>query len=101
VFQAEKMLKENGDKAPADLKAEIESAVSEAKSKLDSGDYDTLVKARENLETRVHKLAELIYKSAGATAGDAGQAAGAPGTGPTTSDKGNVVDAEYEDGGTR
>jgi molecular chaperone DnaK len=101
VFQAEKMLKENGEKAPAELKTEIESAVSEAKSKLDSGDYDTLVKARENLETRVHKLAEMIYKAAGATAGDAGQAAGAPGAGSTASDKGNVVDAEYEDGGTR
>jgi molecular chaperone DnaK len=102
VFQAEKMLKENGDKAPADLKSEIESAVSEAKSKLDSGDYDTLVKARENLETRVHKLAELMYKAAGATAGDAAsQSAASSGPGATGSDKGNVVDAEYEDGGTR
>jgi molecular chaperone DnaK len=102
VFQAEKMLKENGDKAPAELKSEIETAVSEAKSKLDSEDYDTLVKARENLETRVHKLAELIYKAAGASAGsDAGAAAGAPGAGSATADKGNVVDAEYEDGGSR
>ncbi len=100
VFQAEKMLKENGDKAPAELKAEIEAAVSEAKTKLDSGDADTLVKARENLESRVHKLAEIIYKAAGATGGEAGQA-GAPGAGAATADKGDVVDAEYEDGGSR
>ena len=101
VFQAEKMLKDNADKAPADLKAEIETAVSEAKAKLDSDDYDTLVKARENLESRVHKLAEIIYKTAGAAAGgekgqgpaDAGAASG--------SSKDNVVDAEYEDGGPR
>jgi molecular chaperone DnaK len=100
VFQAEKMLKENGDKAPAELKAEIEAAVSEAKTKLDSGDADTLVKARENLESRVHKLAEIIYKAAGATGSEAGQA-GAPGAGAATADKGDVVDAEYEDGGSR
>jgi molecular chaperone DnaK len=100
VFQAEKMIKDNADKVPADLKSDIESAVSEAKTKLDSEDYDTLVKARENLESRVHKLAENIYKSAGAPTGDApqqGQSAGQQG--PT--DKGNVVDAEYEDGGSR
>jgi molecular chaperone DnaK len=100
VFQAEKMLKENADKVPADLKADLESAVSEAKTKLDSDDYDTLVKARENLESRVHKLAESIYKTAGAPAGDASQGAGGAGSASSAS-KENVVDAEYEDGGSR
>jgi molecular chaperone DnaK len=101
VFQAEKMLKDNGDKVPADLKSDIETAVTEAKTKLDSEDYDTLVKARENLESRVHKLAENIYKTAGATAGgEPGQAAGDAGAASGAS-KDNVVDAEYEDGGSR
>ena len=100
VFQAEKMLKENADKVPADLKADLESAVSEAKTKLDSDDYDTLVKARENLESRVHKLAESIYKTAGAPAGDASQGAGGAESASSAS-KENVVDAEYEDGGSR
>jgi molecular chaperone DnaK len=103
VFQAEKMLRENSDKVPAELKGEVESAVSEAKSKLDAADYDTLVKARENLESRVHKIAETIYKAAGAAAGGApgagGADAGTPSSGPTGKD--NVVDAEYEDGGSR
>lgn len=103
VFQAEKMLRENGDKVPAELKGEVESAVSEAKSKLDAADYDTLVKARENLESRVHKIAETIYKAAGAAAG-AAQGAGAADAGAAPSGstgKDNVVDAEYEDGGSR
>jgi molecular chaperone DnaK len=103
VFQAEKMLKDNADKVPADLKSELEGAVSEAKSKLDSQDYDTLVKARENLESRVHKMAENIYKAAGAAAGgeagqSAGQSAGSEASGNTGSSKDNVVDAEYEEG---
>jgi molecular chaperone DnaK len=102
VFQAEKMLRENADKVPAELKAEVESAVSEAKTKLDSPDYDTLVKARETLETRVHKIAETIYKAAGASAGTA-QGAGTDSGGPTAGagSKDTVVDAEYEDGGSR
>ena len=102
VFQAEKMLRENADKVPAELKAEVESAVSEAKTKLDSPDYDTLVKARETLETRVHKIAETIYKAAGASAGAAqgpGTEAGGPSSGAGNKD--TVVDAEYEDGGSR
>lgn len=102
VFQAEKMLRENADKVPAELKTEVESAVSEAKTKLDSPDYDTLVKARETLEARVHKIAETIYKAAGASAG-AAQGAEADAGGPSsgTSSKDTVVDAEYEDGGSR
>lgn len=99
VFQAEKMLKENGDKVPADLKTEVESAVSEAKTKLDAPDYDTLVKARENLESRVHKIAETIYKAAGAAQGANPDATAGQSPGSTAKD--NVVDAEYEDGGSR
>jgi molecular chaperone DnaK len=103
VFQAEKMLKDNADKVPADLKSELEGAVSEAKSKLDSQDYDTLVKARENLESRVHKMAENIYKAAGTAAGgeagpSTGQSAGSEASGNTGAVKDNVVDAEYEEG---
>jgi molecular chaperone DnaK len=101
VFQSEKMLKDNGDKIPADLKSDIEAALSEAKTKLTSEDHDTLVKAREALETKVHKLAEEIYKTSGA-AGQAGGPAGAEG-GASQSQNGsdNVVDAEYEEGGKK
>jgi molecular chaperone DnaK len=100
VFQAEKMLKDNGDKVPQEIKTDIESAVSEAKVSLASEDYDTLVKAREALETRVHKLAEHVYKTAGAQAPGADGAAGSSETkGSAGSTGDNVVDAEYEEGG--
>ena len=101
VFQAEKMLKENGEKAPAEIKSEIEAALSDAKAKLTSEDYDTLVKAREALETKVHKLAEHVYKTAGAGQGAAGESPA--GGADASANKGgdNVVDAEYEEGGPR
>ncbi|MCX6119366.1 MAG: molecular chaperone DnaK [Proteobacteria bacterium] len=97
VFQAEKMLKDNADKVPADIKTDIEQAVSEAKAKLTSEDTDVLIKAREALETRVHKLAEHVYKNAGANAQGA-TAQDATNTGAKSSAGDNVVDAEYEEG---
>lgn len=101
VFQAEKMLKDNGDKVPAEIKADIEAAVSEAKTKLTSEDTDTLVKAREELESRVHKMAEHVYKTAGAQGGAPGDQAGGQDQGGSNKGGDNVVDAEYEEGGSR
>ena len=103
VFQAEKMLKDNGDKVPAEIKADVETAVSEAKTKLTSEDFDTLVKAREELESRVHKMAEHVYKTAGAQGGQPGDQAGGHTDQNAGAKKGgdNVVDAEYEEGGSR
>ena len=98
VFQCEKTLKESGDKVPAAVKADIESAVAAAKTKLDSEDKDVLTAAREDLEKRFHKLAEELYKTAGATAGDASGAEGSASTAGAKSSKDDVVDAEYEEG---
>ena len=98
VFQCEKTLKESGDKVPAAVKSDIESAVAAAKTKLDSEDKDVLTAAREDLEKRFHKLAEELYKTAGATAGDASGAEGSASSAGAKSSKDDVVDAEYEEG---
>src|SRR5690606_19645810 len=66
IFQSEKMVKENGDKIPESAKSDIESALADAKSKLESEDKATLVAAREELEKRFHKMAEELYKNVGA-----------------------------------
>jgi len=103
-FQAEKMIKDNADKLPADVKTEVESAIADARKKLTSEDAAELKAAREALETRVHKLAETLYKDAGAKAGaeaGAGGASGASTGAPGGNRKGandDVVDAEYEEG---
>jgi molecular chaperone DnaK len=96
IFQSEKMLKENGDKVPAEAKTDVESALTEAKSKLDSEDKDVLTAAREALEKKFHKMAEELYKNVGAQGADA-QAGASAGQGPKSS-KDDVVDAEYEEG---
>lgn len=93
IYQAEKMIKDNQEKLPADLKKEVEAAMVDARSKLDK-DVDTLKVAKTEFEAKLHKLTESIYRQAGASAADQGQAPG--GAGASSKDDG-VVDAEFED----
>lgn len=96
IFTTEKSLKEGGDKIPAEVRSEVESAISQAKSKLDVNDADVLKAAREQLESKSHRLAEALYKQAGGQAGAAGtQGPGSTGGGKSSDP--NVVDAEFED----
>jgi molecular chaperone DnaK len=95
VYQAEKMLKDNGDKIEADLKTEVEQAITDARGKLD-GDLETLTSAKAEFETKLHKLAEVIYKQTGAQPGAEGAQPGADASASDSSDD-DVVDAEYED----
>ena len=112
IFQAEKMVKENGEKIPAEARTEVENAVKDAKATLESNaeDKDALDKAKADLEQKFHKMAEELYKNSGADgaagasaaaggAAGAGAAAGAaPGGGPSQGAGDDVVDAEYEEG---
>jgi molecular chaperone DnaK len=96
IFSIEKTLKDNADKVPAEMKTELEQAVSEAKSKLESTDVEVLKAAKTELETKSHKLAEMMYKNAQASQ-QPGQENAAGGQ-DTNKKKDDVVDAEYEEG---
>src|SRR5262252_1341355 len=104
VYNIEKMLKEHGDKISGSERGDVENALADAKKALESNDKAQMEKARENLTTASHKLAEQMYKAAQ----PAGGAQGTPGAGPSAGpqpggdsagqkkDEG-VIDAEYVD----
>lgn len=99
VYSTEKTLNELGDKASADLKGSVNTALEDAKKALESNDQDTMKTAFAALEKVSHKLAEEAYKKAaaegGATAGaEAANGAGAQAAGSKDDD---VVDADYEE----
>ena len=98
IFQAEKMLKENADKVPEATKADIEAAVADARTKLDSEDKAVLEAARTALETKFHKLSEELYKNAGAQAQQGAESKDKSDTGGRSKSNDDVVDAEYEEG---
>jgi len=103
VFQAEKLMTDNADKVSSDIKKEIESAITEIKSKMSSDDVAVLKSAKESFETKVRQLTEQVYKMAGAQSSESaagGQSsAGASSSGSSSNKQADdVVDAEYEEG---
>ncbi|MCY2924896.1 MAG: molecular chaperone DnaK [Planctomycetota bacterium] len=102
AYQVEKTLKDSGDKVPAADRGAIEAAMNNLREALKGDNADAIRKAVENLQSASHKLAEEMYKTAGAQAGGAA-GAGAPGesapkeepSGKKKND-GDVIDAEFE-----
>jgi molecular chaperone DnaK len=68
VYNVEKMLNENRDKISGSDVSNLESAISEARKAMEQGGADNLKRATENLTKASHKLAEVMYQSAGANA---------------------------------
>ena len=101
VFASEKAIKDAGDKVPADKKAEIEGAISEAKTKLTSESLDEIKAATERLQNVAHSLAQFMYQGQGADAGAGAQAGGTSGQNESQSKKkddgDDVVDADYKE----
>ncbi len=95
VFQTEKMLKENGDKMPADVKSEAEAKLADLKTAVQSGTVEDIKAKQEELS----KVFERMYQAAAA----AQQAAGAQQPGPDAGTQNNgpaddgVVDADFKE----
>ncbi|WP_426404890.1 molecular chaperone DnaK [Streptomyces sp. R-07] len=90
VYQTEKFLKDNEDKVPGDVKAEVEAALVELKDKLKGEDTAEIRTATEKVAAVSQKLGQAMYadaQGAQAAGGDAGQAKA----------EDDVVDAEIVD----
>ncbi|RLI56818.1 MAG: molecular chaperone DnaK [Candidatus Thorarchaeota archaeon] len=108
VYQGEKLIKDLGDKVPADLKAEFEKKAEEVKKALQEEDYDKMKSGTEELQQIIYRISEKAYGAAGAPGGAAGsdpsKMAGAGPVGGTTPESGtgpaseeDVVDVDFED----
>ena len=98
IHQSEKMINENGDKLPKDLKSELEEAVKEAKSKQSSEDVAVLKAAKETLEKKLHKLSEHVYKQAQQQQAQNPSASAEQPKSNKEENGDDVVDAEFEEG---
>jgi molecular chaperone DnaK len=78
VYSAEKLLREQADKVPADLKSEIEAQVKKVKELVarQSDDSTELVAAVDALQRAIQKVGQAVY-----AAGGAGPSAGGPSAG--------------------
>jgi molecular chaperone DnaK len=89
IYSVEKMLTENKEKLSADVTGPVETALADAKTKLDSQDAEELKSALAALTTASHKMAEQLYQQ--------GNPAGAPSEEPKPDDGSKVVEAEFEE----
>ncbi|MEG0375367.1 MAG: molecular chaperone DnaK [Raoultibacter sp.] len=98
VNATEQTLAEVGDKAPEDVKKQAEEAVAEARTALEGTDMDAIKAATEKMQAAGYKLAEVVYSTEGAAAGDAATAAESTPADDTIEADYEVVEDEKEDG---
>ena len=100
IHSTEKQLAEHGDKVSGDVKAEIEKAIAEAKTAVESGDADEMQQKTAALTQAAMKLGEAMYKAQQAeTEASAGPGAGGSSHGAEQQQPGQeeVVDAEFSE----
>jgi molecular chaperone DnaK len=65
AYQAEKTVRENGDKIPAELKSEVEGKIAAVRSHLQSGDADSIRSATEALSETMQQIGQAVYGAQG------------------------------------
>ena len=62
IYTAEKSLREAGDKAPDDIKKDIEEKIGALKSVMDGSDASAIAEAVSALSSALQKIGEVLYK---------------------------------------
>jgi molecular chaperone DnaK len=93
VYQAEKVLKENAERIPEDVKSEVEGKMEALKAVSKGSDVSELRRTMDEFNEALQKVGQHIYQEAGAASG--------AGTGQASGDKkkgqDDVVDADYRE----
>lgn len=90
IYQAEKTVKELGDKADQGKVKEVNDAIAKLKETLKGNDTEKIKADAEALTKPLHELTEKLYQQAQNAGAQQGPQAGAK------KDKDNVVDADYK-----
>lgn len=96
VYQAEKTIKDLGDKADKALVEKIQAASETVKEALKGTDLEAIKKATEELQKPLYELSAAAYQAAEAAGAGAAPGADAPGPQAGAKKDDDVVDAEYK-----
>ena len=100
VFQAEKTIKDLGDKADAGTVAKVKEAIEGVKTALKGNDTEAIKKAMEELQKPLYEMSAAAYQQAQQAqqqAGGANAGAGAQTQQQSQPKDDNTVDAEFKD----
>jgi molecular chaperone DnaK len=104
AYQAERVLREQGEALPSDLKLEIESQAQQVRQALEQNDTASLRSATESLERAMARIESEMRQPVGAAAGGGGYGAGGDSSGATGGSSGaddgtppDTVEGEYRE----
>ncbi|MDR3255255.1 MAG: molecular chaperone DnaK [Synergistaceae bacterium] len=97
VYNAEKSLKDLGDKVTEVERAEVDARISALREAIKSDDVAAIIKARDELATAMHPIAEKVY----AEAQQGQEAASSEGAGDVRDPSGPTVDADFTESGDK
>ena len=99
IYQAEKQVKEFGDKVPAELKAKVEAASATLKDAVAKEDVPAMKAGMEALQAEVMAIGQAVYSAGAGADGAAGAAPGADGAAPPPPGGADdtVIDADFTD----
>jgi molecular chaperone DnaK len=94
IYQADKVLQEQADRIPPDVRSDIDAKKEALQNAIRGGDVATLRRTMDEFNDALQRVSQAVYQEAGTAAG------GSPGGQPGASgkkDDGDVVDAEYRE----
>ncbi len=92
AYQAEKLLRENADKIPADLRQEVEGKITTLKTALQGQDASAIRNAAKDLSESMQKVGQAVYQQGGGTPPPGG---GGPGGGGPSGD--GTVEGDFRE----
>src|SRR5467141_3253374 len=100
IHQAEKVIKDNADKIPEDVKTEVNTKLEALKSAAKGSDANALRRQMDEFNEALQKIGQHIYQGAGSGAGTPSEASGSDGheggDGAKKKEE-DVVDADYRE----
>lgn len=94
IYTCEKTMREVGDKAPADVKTQIEEGIKRLREQMNSDDASAIRRQTDELGAVLQKLGASMYQQPGAEAAGGSQTPPPPPTGDNPGGE-NVVDGEF------
>jgi molecular chaperone DnaK len=92
VYEADKVVQENAERVPADVRSDIEAKKEALRNAAQGGDVAAIRRAMDEFNEALQRLGQAVYQQAGGTSGGSGQQPGGPGQ-----KEDDVVDAEYRE----
>jgi molecular chaperone DnaK len=96
IYQAEKMLRENADKIDSEKKQQIDTKISDLRSKVTGEDVEGIQKLIQEVEELIQQVGASMYQQPGSEAGQADPQSGPEQGGDSQPGNDDVVDGEFK-----